>query len=91
MDEEKLQEVADFRTSGRFTPRERVALELAEAMTITGEKVSDEVFARLREHFSEAAVVQLAGAIALENFRSKLNAALGVESQGFCILPKRSA
>jgi hypothetical protein len=33
--------------------------------------------------------VELTAAIALENFRSKFNPALGVESQGFCVLPKR--
>ena len=55
-------------------------------MTITGQKVSDELFAEVRRHFSEDQVVELTAAVALENFRSKFNVALGVESQGFCIL-----
>jgi alkylhydroperoxidase family enzyme len=55
-------------------------------MTITGQKVTDELFAEARRHFSEPQIVELAAAIALENFRSKLNVALGVESQGFCLL-----
>jgi len=55
-------------------------------MTITGQKVSDELFAKVRQHFSEAQVVELTAAVALENFRSKFNVALGVESQGFCVL-----
>ena len=58
----------------------------AEAMTITGQKVTDELFAEVRRHFSEDQVVELTAAVALENFRSKFNVALGVESQGFCIL-----
>jgi alkylhydroperoxidase family enzyme len=58
-------------------------------MTITGQKVTDEQFAALRRHFSEAQVVELTAAVALENFRSKFNVALGVESQGFCLLPSR--
>jgi alkylhydroperoxidase family enzyme len=58
-------------------------------MTITGQKVTDEQFAEARRHFSEAQVVELAAAAALENFRSKFNVALGVESQGFCVLPRR--
>jgi alkylhydroperoxidase family enzyme len=58
-------------------------------MTITGQKVTDEQFAEARRHFSEAQVVELTAAAALENFRSKFNVALGVESQGFCVLPPR--
>ena len=65
---------------------ERAALSYAEAMTITGQKVTDELFAVLRRHFSEAQVVELTAAVALENFRSKFNVALGVESQGFCLV-----
>ncbi len=57
-------------------------------MTITGQKVTDELFAEARRHFSEAQVVELTAAVALENFRSKFNVALGIESQGFCILPR---
>ena len=57
-------------------------------MTITGQKVTDELFAETRRHFSEAQVVELTAAVALENFRSKFNVALGIESQGFCVLPR---
>jgi alkylhydroperoxidase family enzyme len=57
-------------------------------MTITGQKVTDETFAEARRHFSEAQIVELAAAVALENFRSKFNVALGVESQGFCLLAR---
>jgi len=87
---EKIQAVPHFKESPLFTERERVALEFAERMTITGEKVDDELFTRVRRHFSEAETVELAAAAALENFRSKLNVALGVESQGFCVLPGTS-
>ena len=61
----------------------------AERMTHTGQKVDDALFARLKAHFSEAQIVELTAAVALENFRSKFNPALGVESQGFCLLPGR--
>jgi alkylhydroperoxidase family enzyme len=55
-------------------------------MTVTGQKVTDELFARLRRQFSEPEIVELTAAVALENFRSKFNTALGIESQGFCLL-----
>jgi alkylhydroperoxidase family enzyme len=80
--------VAAFATSHHYSASERAALAFAEAMTITGQKVTDELFAEARRHFSEAQVVELTAAVALENFRSKFNIALGIESQGFCVLPR---
>jgi len=47
-----------------------------------GQRVTDALHGRLRRHFSEAQIVELTAAIALENFRSKFNTALGVEAQG---------
>ena len=84
--EEKIRQVDRAGESALYSQSERVAIAFAEAMTITGEKVTDELFHRARAHFSEAQVVELAAAVALENFRSKFNVALGVESQGFCLL-----
>jgi len=78
--------VVSFATSRHYSAPERAALAFAEAMTITGQKVTDELFAEARRHFSEAQVVELTAAVALENFRSKFNVALGIESQGFCIV-----
>ena len=78
--------MAAFATSAHYSAAERAALAYAEAMTITGQKVTDELFAEVRRHYSEAQVVELTAAVALENFRSKFNVALGVESQGFCVL-----
>ena len=85
-DEDKIREVPTWRESALFSEMERDALEYAERMTITGERVGEELWARLRRHFSEGQVVELTAAVALENFRSKFNVPLGVESQGFCIL-----
>jgi alkylhydroperoxidase family enzyme len=85
--EAKMLAVTEWRGSTHFNEAERDALEYAECMTITGQRVDDELLVRLRGHFSEAQIVELTAAVALENFRSKFNVPLGVESQGFCILP----
>ena len=79
----------DYAIGDAMDEMERVALEYAERMTYTGQKVDEALFARLKAHFSEAQIVELTAAVALENFRSKFNPALGVESQGFCLLPRR--
>jgi alkylhydroperoxidase family enzyme len=84
--DEKIQAVPRWRESGLFSPLERDALEYAEKITVTGETVTDELHARLRAHFTEAQIVELTAAVALENFRSKFNPALGIEAQGFCML-----
>jgi len=86
--EDKIQQVEQAATSPLYSERERAALAYAEAMTITGQKVTDELFARVRQHFSEPEIVELTAAVALENFRSKFNTALSIEAQGFCLLKK---
>jgi alkylhydroperoxidase family enzyme len=71
-----------------FTPVERLVLQYADGMTISGQDVSDELFAGLRRHFSEEAIVELTAHVAFENFRSKFNHALRIEAQGFCRIGK---
>lgn len=88
-DEDKIREVPAWRESRRFSEMERAALEYAEAMTITGQRAGDELFARLRSLFDEAQIVELTAAVALENFRSKFNVPLQVQAQGFCVIPER--
>ena len=84
--DDKIRQVPTWRESELFSAMEKDALEYAEKMTITGEKVTDELWGRLRGHFTEAQLVELTAAVALENFRSKFNVPLGVEAQGFCVI-----
>ena len=84
--DDKIRQVPSWRESALFNAMEKDALEYAEKMTITGEKVTDELWGRLRGHFTEAQLVELTAAVAVENFRSKFNVPLGVEAQGFCVI-----
>jgi alkylhydroperoxidase family enzyme len=84
--EAKIAEVPTALSSALFDEREKAAIEYAEAMTFSDRKVGEELFARVRAHFSEAQIVELTAAVALENFRSKFNVALGIEAQGFCMI-----
>ena len=79
--------LGDYKKSPAFSSREKLALELCERMTYTNKRVTDRFFKRLKKHFSEEELVELAAIIALENFRSKFNPVFAVESQGFCPLP----
>jgi alkylhydroperoxidase family enzyme len=87
--EAKLRDAANWRDSARFSEEEQLALDYAERMTTTGQRVDDTLFASLKAHFTEAQIVELTAAVALENFRSKFNPPLGIGAQGFCLLPER--
>jgi alkylhydroperoxidase family enzyme len=78
---DKIDAVLDYASSDLFDAAERVALEFADAMTITGREVSDELFAHLREFYDDDALVELTATIAWENASSKFNRALRIPSQ----------
>ena len=79
--DEKIDALPEYANSELYDEAERVALEFADAMTITGRDVSDELFARLRTLYDDDAVVELTATIAWENSSSKFNRALRVPSQ----------
>jgi alkylhydroperoxidase family enzyme len=83
MDHRKLHDVPMWRDSDVYTPLERDVMEYAEAMTATPPAVDDELVERLRRHLDEAQLVELTAMVAVENLRSRVNAALGLTSQGF--------
>lgn len=76
-----------FWGSEAFTRRERLALELAERMTYTEGRVTDEFFAELQSEFTSEELVEMAAVIALENYRSKFNPVFGIEANNFCAVP----
>jgi len=79
--DEKIAALTDYATSSLYTEAERLVLEYADCITITGREVSDELFTRLRKLYTEDAIVELTAAIAWENASSKFNRALRVASQ----------
>jgi len=79
----------NWKDSEVYTDQERMVLEYGERMTITGKTVDDEFFKRLLKYFTEAQVVELTAGIAMENFRSKFNAPLKIEAQGFCQIARK--
>jgi alkylhydroperoxidase family enzyme len=84
--DDKVRAVETAEKSDLFSEPERTAIAYAEAMTITGRRVDDALFARVRASFDEPQIVELTAAVALENFRSKFNVALGIQAQGFCTI-----
>jgi 4-carboxymuconolactone decarboxylase len=93
--DEKLLQLARYQESEAFDPQEKLVCEYAVAMSRTPVEVSDELFARMREHFDDAQIVELTSLVALENMRGRFNHALGFGSSGLtegmvCAVPERA-
>jgi alkylhydroperoxidase family enzyme len=93
---EQIANLNRYRTDFNFSDLERLVLDYADAMTRTPVEVTDAAFARLREHFSEAQLVELSSAIAWENYRARFDHALGIEGENFsegsvCAMPVRES
>ncbi|HEX8368466.1 MAG TPA: hypothetical protein VF604_07990 [Pyrinomonadaceae bacterium] len=78
--DEELREVPNWQHSKILGERERTAIEYAEEMSKTPVRVSDELFQRLKKHFSDEQIVELSASIAYENYRARFNHALDVKS-----------
>jgi len=87
-DAAKVEALEHWRTSDLYSPAERAALDYTEAMTITGQGVTDAGMTELRRHFTDDAVIELTGLVAFQNLSSKFNSALDVPPQGFCRRPE---
>lgn len=93
LDEAKVREVPRWRESSVFTDLERDVMDYAEAMSETPLAVTDQMVAALIDRLGVPAVVELTEIVAVENQRSRFNAAAGLQSQGFsdvCELPLAS-
>jgi alkylhydroperoxidase family enzyme len=83
-----------YRDSPAFSERERLVIELAVEMSKARVEIPAELMRRLRVHFDEADLVELAAAIAWENYRARFNRVFGVRPVGFsegafCARPER--
>lgn len=82
-----------YRQSDLFTEREKLALDYAVAVMRTPVEVTDELFARMKEHFSDAQLVEITALLTVVNL-DRFNAAFGIGSAGFsegmvCVPPDR--
>ena len=93
---EELRALSAHEDSACFTEAEKAAFSLAVAMSATPQTADDALFARLAEHFTERQVIELTATVAWENYRSRMNLALGLTAQGYsdpgvCAVPLASA
>lgn len=80
---EQIANLNHYRSDFNFSDLERLVLEYADAMTRTPVDVPNALFARLRERFTEAQLVELTSGIAWENYRARYDHAFGIEAENF--------
>jgi len=72
---ERLHAVVGFRSSARFSDRERAALDWTERLTKLDGPVTDEQYSDMRKHFDDGELVELTFAIGVINLWNRLNVA----------------
>jgi uncharacterized peroxidase-related enzyme len=75
----QIKALQDAAGSTELTEREKVAIHLAEVMTLDAHRYSEADFARLRSFYSEGEVVELMAAIGLFNYFNRFNDLLEME------------
>jgi alkylhydroperoxidase family enzyme len=93
--DEELLAIPRYRQSELFTEREKVALDYTVAVMRTPVEVTDELFARMEEHFSDEQLVEITALLTVVNL-DRFNAAFDIGSSGFsegmvCVPPDRPA
>lgn len=93
LSDEELLALPNYSSSHLFTEREKVALDYTVAVMRTPVEVTDELFDRMRQHFTETQMVEITAHLTLVNL-DRFNAAFGIGSAGFsrgmvCVLPDR--
>jgi AhpD family alkylhydroperoxidase len=91
--DEELLALAHYRQSDLFTEPEKRALDYTVAVMRTPVEVTDVLFARMKEHFTDAQLVEITALLTAVNL-NRFNAAFGIGSAGFsdgmvCVAPDR--
>ena len=92
--DDELLALPRYRDSDRFTEREKLALDYTVAVMRTPVEVTDELFARMKEHFSDEQLVEITAFLTMVNL-DRFNAAFGIGAAGFsegmvCVAPDRT-
>ena len=93
--DDELLALPRYRQSDLFTEREKLALDYTVAVMRTPVEVTDELFAQMKEHFSDEQRVELTALLTVVNL-DRFNAAFGIGSAGLsegmvCVPPPRTA
>ena len=93
LSDEELLALPHYRQSSFFSDHEKLALDYTAAVMRTPVEVTEELFAQMKEQFSDEQLVELTALLTVVNL-DRFNAAFGIASAGFsegmvCVLPDR--
>lgn len=71
--DEKLAAVWDYRKSALYTEPERVAIDFAIAAASQPNEVTDELFRRMQEHWTDGQIVEITALISYFGFMNRFN------------------
>ena len=78
-EEDKLQNIWDYKTYPAFTDAERAAFDLAIAASSVPNAVDDEIAENMRAHWEEGEIVEIMGVIALFGYLNRWNDSMGTQ------------
>lgn len=78
-EEDKLQNIWDYRTYPAFTDAERAAFDLAIAASSVPNAVDDEIAENMRAHWDQGEIVEIMGVIALFGYLNRWNDSMGTQ------------
>lgn len=73
VNEQKLVAIWDYETSPLYSENERVALEYARAAASVPNAVTDQLFDKLKQHWSEEQIVEITAVISVFGFLNRFN------------------
>jgi alkylhydroperoxidase family enzyme len=80
--EDDLKALANFASAENFTPEVKVAIKLAENMTVNGQLVTDEDFTELRQYYTEPEIIELTSLIGMVNYFNRFTTTLRIDISG---------
>jgi len=78
-EEDKLQNIWDYKTYSAFTDAERAAFDLAIAASSVPNAVDDQISENMRAHWDEGEIVEIMGVIALFGYLNRWNDSMGTQ------------
>lgn len=78
-EEDKLQNIWDYKTYPAFTDAERAAFDLAIAASSVPNAVDDEIAENMRAHWDQGEIVEIMGVIALFGYLNRWNDSMGTQ------------
>ncbi|MEQ3661277.1 MAG: carboxymuconolactone decarboxylase family protein, partial [Flavobacterium sp.] len=76
-DQEKLDNIWEYKTHSAFTDAERVALDFSLAASVIPNEVNEDIKTALYKHWNEGEIVEMLGVISLFGYLNRWNDSMG--------------